>query len=282
MHRDSTAATQPAPSVTPVQLGPTPLEQNTTVCIPCGANGWARFEGLSECGECGDQLYKRLPPSLSYNASVVALPSCESCPVGADCDRNGTIIAQQGYFLVIDSGSGFVSSVDCFPTACVQPEDVAECRSTAASFLTSDGSNNATSGALRVGNIGPAVINCCGANRRPAVDSDGVINVLCSACMDGYREVQGECIACESVQWGQVLGLLLAAFLFVYALHRFSHDAGGSATQPILAYFVQMSLLFLASDSLPAAAQPTQHRPYGGWLRRGQQRTEDLHSPAQR
>ena len=236
----------------PCPIGSHSSQQNSSVCAPCGANGWARFEGQSECNECGDALYKRLPPSLPYNVSVAELPSCEACPAGSACDRNGTIIAQPGYFLVIDSGSGAVSSVDCFSTACVAPEGADECRAAAASSFSFDGHTNTTAGALRVGSTGPAVINCCGANRRPAVDGDGVINVLCAACMEGYREIQSECIACEEVRWGQVVGLLLAALLFVYALHRFSHDAGGSATQPILAYFVQMSLLFLASDSLPS------------------------------
>ena len=240
-----------SPECRPCPVGSHSPQLNASACTPCGANSWARFEGLSECNECGEQLYKRLPPSLPYNASVVALPSCDACPVGATCDRNGTITAAAGYFLVVDSGSGEVSSVDCFSSACIEATSADECRLAAATFLSFNGSSNSSSGAQRVGSTGPAVINCCGANRRPAVDSDGVINVLCATCKDGYREIQGECIVCDSVQWGQLIGLLLAAFLFVYVLHRMSHGAGGSATQPILAYFVQMSLLFLASDSLP-------------------------------
>ena len=44
---------------------------------------------------------------------------------------------------------------------------------------------------------------------------------------------------------------MLLAFMLIYALHRAFHDWSGSATFSIIAYFLQCSMLFLASESLP-------------------------------
>ena len=230
----------------PCPVGQAASQQNSTQCVACSANAWSRFEGASECNECGDALYKRLSPLLNSSAALHELPSCEVCPAGAQCDRNGTIVAHQGSFLAIDSSTGFVSSVECALSACVEAADDEQCRLAAASFTTF----NTSLPVPRIGATGPAVINCCGPHRRPPVTEDGSVNVLCAQCVDGYTVVHSECIPCSSVHWGRLIGLLLLAVLLLYLLHRLFHDVSGSATMPILTYFVQMSSLFLTQDAL--------------------------------
>ena len=228
-------------------LGHAASRQNSTECAPCGANSWARYEGAQECNECGDAQYKRLPPQLNSSAALHELPSCEPCPSGAQCERNGSILALQGYFLTIDNRTGAVSSVLCGLSSCVDVAADEQCRLAAASFADPD----SQSAVQRIGSTGPAVLNCCGANRQPPVDAAGNVNVLCAACIEGYSVVHAECIPCSSVHWAPLCGLLLFAALLTYVLHRLFNDATGSATMPILAYFVQMSTLFLAQDALP-------------------------------
>ena len=229
-------------------LGTAASQQNSTACTQCGANSWSRYEGAHECNECGEAQYKRLSPQLNASVAEHELPVCESCSAGAQCERNGSILARQGSFLTIDSQTGAVSSVSCGVMSCVDVAASAQCQLAAAAFDNPD----EQAAAQRIGPTGPAVINCCGVNRQPAVDAAGNVNVLCAACVEGYSVVQAECIACSSVQVAPLLALLLAAFLLTYVLHRLFNDASGRATLPILTYFVQMSTLFLGQDALPA------------------------------
>jgi hypothetical protein len=161
--------------------------------------------------------------------------------------RNGSILAVQSNFLIINSDTGAVSSVSCGVASCVDAAADVHCRLASASFDSSDGELMVQ----RIGAAGPAVVNCCGANRRPAVDAMGYVNVLCAACVDGHSVVHAECVSCSSMQWGPLLGLLLVAAMLTYVLHRLFNDASGNATMPILTYFVQKSTLFLAQDALP-------------------------------
>ena len=77
------------------------------------------------------------------------------------------------------------------------------------------------------------------------------ISLLCAACMPGHASVSGQCIPCETTQYGAVLGVLVLALLLVYLVHRLPHDWTGSATLLIATYFLLQSVLFLAAGSLP-------------------------------
>jgi hypothetical protein len=245
-------------------LGSAASQQNSTACLPCGFNSWSRYSESNECNECGEAQYKQLSPQLNLTVAVHELPVCESCPAGEQCERNGSIQARQGSFLLINNETGAVSSVSCGLSSCVDVVANAQCQLAASSF---DAPTSAAA-VLRIGPTGPAVINCCGLNRRPAVDAAGNVNVLCAACIDGYSIVQGECIPCSSVQVGPLLALLPAAFCLLYVLLRLFNDASGSALLPILTYFVQMSTLFLGQDALPRCSVSSR---WTWWRREGQE-----------
>ena len=158
---------------------------------------------------------------------------------GADVDDGSVIlVARSANYALVDSSSGVVTTVRCAPLACV---DGTEC-------LRDSGQQWSS-----IPHTGVAVINCCGANRLPAVDSAGRLNVLCSACMDGYTEVQGRCVQCPAPRWDRLVGLLLVAFLLVWGLHRLSSNAlwSTSAVLSIFVYFAQMSAVFMSGESLP-------------------------------
>ena len=66
-----------------------------------------------------------------------------------------------------------------------------------------------------------------------------------------YTQITGRCIYCPHTNVGRLIGVVLLAFMLVYIVHRLPHDWSGSATSLIMAYFIQQSVVFLASESLP-------------------------------
>jgi hypothetical protein len=91
-----------------------------------------------------------------------------------------------------------------------------------------------------VSKSGLVVLNCCGAGRWPAYVSDPTayassetlqltqgVNVLCAECLPGYSSVNGHCIACDNVQVGALLAVLMLATLLVWLVHRLPHDWTG-------------------------------------------------------
>ena len=215
-------------------------------CDACTGNAWQLFGGQSRCSKCEQAKYKvqglDVAPtsSTSSNGSTSSSSSttspltlsCEACPAGAQCMEDGSIVAGPGSFLMLDARTGVVSSVDCLWTACVAGSAACLASRQVAAWS------------------GVSVANCCGQNRRPAVDALGVVNALCAQCEDGYTEMQGQCVECRSTRWDRLLGILLLLFLLVYLLHRLSQRSP-SAQLSIFFYSSQMSLLFLSSEPIP-------------------------------
>jgi hypothetical protein len=127
------------------------------------------------------------------------------------------------------------------------------------------------------------VFNHCGHNRLPALTggwnsssglnatntTDGLYNVLCAHCLPGYSEVNGVCVECGSINWPLLLSALILLVVCVYAIHRLPHDEEGSGLLTSLSYFLQLSLIFLASQWMPPMLGLVNlsllavHRPYG-------------------
>jgi WW domain len=84
--------------------------------------------------------------------------------------------------------------------------------------------------------------NDCGPNRMPASE-----NPLCGACLPGYEESGGECIACSETNGGAVFGLLILVLVLVQIFHFVSQ--GTSAYIGVLAYFVQTVILLIGSQT---------------------------------
>ena len=235
----------------PNRYGP---DTGLTACLPCGPSRWQRNTGADRCNSCEDGQYKVLT-----NASLASPSSdvpCSLCPSGASCSGEGTISGQTGYYVVIDQAQATISIIDCDGLACVQGAEQPTCQQRALAFLnaTSDPTLPALpalEGVQVIAASGLGVINCCGPNRKPSVDVDGRVNVLCAECQDGYSELGHRCVACRSVNWGLLVALLLLADVCVYLMHRLSRDTSGMATLSILVYYVQMSVLFLAVDVVP-------------------------------
>ena len=222
-----------------------------TNCRPCARN---REQGQSRCSYCDSNQYLRWPASEER-------PTCELCPAGgavcaADVLRDDnataeaamgsevTLMAQPAAYLVIDSSSGLVSALRCPLSACV---DASRC-------LGADGVLDSGISVQRIPVTQVPVLNCCGDNRRPALDSGGGLNVLCAACLNGYTDVRGHCVACSGTRWGRLWLVLLAALMLTLLLHRLSSSWSSSASLPMFFYFIQMSALFLSSETLPALA----------------------------
>ena len=224
-------------------------------CLRCGPSRWQRNPGADRCNSCEDGQYKVLT-NASLVAPTAADVPCALCPAGAACSGEGTIFSQANYYVLIDRQAATISTIGCDGLACVQGAEQPACQQRAAAFLnaTSDPTQPAVpalEGVQVIAASGLGVINCCGPNRKPSIDVEGNVNVLCSECEEGYTEVGYRCIVCREVQWAPLFGLLLLVAVFVYLLHRLSRDTSGMATLSILVYFVQMSVLFLAVDLLP-------------------------------
>ena len=204
-------------------------------CIQCPVNQYQPEPGASRCLSCGVGKFVVYEDPTSRAAG-----NCTDCPARASCDSSGQIVAAAASFLLVDQNRETVTSVPCSASACI-----------AGSQLSCE-----RGGTLVLSSSFSSVINCCGAGRYPAYsaawqqvgalqDSEGV-NVLCAMCLPGHSEVHGECIPCDSVQWGRLVGLLLVMLLVVYLVHRFSSQKGDAAVLSITAYFLQQSQLFLS------------------------------------
>jgi hypothetical protein len=96
------------------------------------------------------------------------------------------------------------------------------------------------------------VKNACGQNRRPAADGE-LPNLLCSACLEGFTEMQGVCVSCPGPNYGLLAASLLAGLLLLHCMHRLTYTRSTSATLSTLIYYWQMSLLFQLSEPWPSA-----------------------------
>ena len=207
-------------------------DSGSTSCLPCPVNSYQSLQGSIECTRCVDSY-------MVFGAEGWASGKCWDCPAYAACSVQGVISAAAATFLVIEQDSATVSSFPCSASACVHASSNSTCQHAQLVHFTE-----------------VEVQNCCAAGRYPAYSPDwqGIddlqategVNVLCALCLDGYAEVNGDCIPCESTNAGLVCAVLLFLLASVYALHRLPHEQRGKATVLILGYFVQQSAMFLS------------------------------------
>ena len=231
----------------PCRVGTWAPSINSTTCSACPLNSYANSTAQTRCEVC--ELNNYIVYSTAGDVGVAG--SCVQCPELTTCYANGTIAAQHGSYVLIDQDAGTVSSTMCSSSACM---DASFCEQQPADAVS------------RIESSGLEVVNCCGDGRWPAfterwenssfADASALRtshghNVLCAACLPGHSSVNGRCIPCESTHYGALVGMLLLAFILIYLVHRLPHDWTGSATLLITTYFLQQSVLFLASESMP-------------------------------
>ena len=223
---------------------------NSSSCLPCPVNSFQPDEGQQACVHCqlGEYVvYADVGTGSSRPSGAVSRrdqAQCSSCPEHAACE-DGNITAVSGWYVMIDDSTATVSTVPCWTSACIS-RDEPRC----------DGRTPQTIVSSQL-----SVVNCCGPGRYDAFTDDYSavpelratrgVNVLCAVCLPGHTQINGRCIPCASVQWGALTGVLLVALLLVFLLHRFPHDWQGSARMVIIGYFLQISALFLSSESAP-------------------------------
>ena len=267
----STANVSSAPSCTPCAAGyfanlsgqavcePCPVGTfaasiNSTDCTPCQANSVAPSEGRTACEAC--VLNQYLVPVA--NGSVGVDGRCTSCPEQLLCLSNGTVLPAAGTYALLDRARGLLSATQCSWQACV---DFSRCISLPSPPLPGPPFLSSTPSASR---SSLSVLNCCSGGRFAAfvadaseyvgvesLEASGGYNVLCAACLPGWTSVSGRCIPCASTNGFALSAFLLLSFLLVYAVHRLPHDWSGRASWTISVNFLQLSVLLLASESMP-------------------------------
>ena len=233
-----------------------------TECDVCVGNRWQSHARQSECLTCKPNEYRVVASvSAAHTASTPPEPSCSLCPSGASCYlEQGALVAGPGSFLLIDQAAGAVSSVACDELACVESGGACLAVVVGPGLSgvgdTADDRPTAVVQVQTVQTSGLLVVNCCGLHRRHTSAADpSYVNVLCAECEAGYSELGGECVECASTNWAALTGLVTLALVLVWLLHRLCSSADSSATASIVAYSVQMSLLFQSTQRLPSLLQ---------------------------
>ena len=223
-------------------------QYNSSLCTACPLNSYSNSTGRSQCETC--ELDQYIVYDDASKRGVVG--HCETCPLGASCFANGSLVADAASYLLIDQQRGMLQSLPCLSSACVQ-----------ASQCMVNGTFSNIGALPVISSSGLPVINCCAGGRYPAFvgnvsTGDGSAlqdtrghNVLCATCLPGHSSVNGRCIPCTAPQSGAIISVCLLAFVLVWLLFRLPHDWTGSATLLISSYFLQQSMLFLASESMP-------------------------------
>ena len=249
-----------ASTCTPCGAGTFSPAINATVCQACPINSWVTVNSSTRCSECDLDRYISFHPQPP-NAVTPPSFSCMPCPASAMCDVSGNITAQEGSFLLV-TDDGLLSSVQCPSSAC------------------SSGGLCLATEPMRLAGSGLPVWNCCREGRLPAFDSTNDdlrstlgVNVLCAHCQSGYSLINGRCIECSSVQWLPLLAVLGLYLGLIYLLHRVPHNWSGSAQLSICMYFLQVAIVFIASDALPQLLTVTSLSILGDHVVRGLQST---------
>ena len=257
---------------------------NSTSCSPCSLNSYANSTAHTRCEAC--ELNHYIVYATSSAAGIAG--ECHDCPDLATCYADGSIAAHTGGYLLIDQAAGTVSTALCSPSACVDFDYAGNAAlqpvTTSSSSSSSSSLSSAPSSAQYISKSQLPVLNQCAQGRWPAVTSDGSayggderlsstdgVNVLCASCLPKYSQVNGRCIPCSSTNYGALLLVVLLALFLVYLIHRLPHDFSGSATLLIGSNFLQLSSLFLASESVPQIISLVNVNLLGDHSSRGQQ-----------
>ena len=275
--------------------------QDQAACVPCTAGYYSNVTGAARCAPCmpgtyaasaGARRCDRCPVNSYANATaqtrceVCELNAyivysqgggdarvagrCVDCPELASCGADGSIAAEAGSYLLIEQQAGTVRSTSCSATAC---SDGLGCELEYPS---------SSAELIRVSRL--SVLNCCAEGRWHAYVDDPTVyahsglmqrtkghNVLCAQCLPGHTSVSGHCVSCEATNWPALLGFVALALLLVYLIHRLPHDWTGCATLLITSNFLQLSTLFLASESMPQLLSLFSVNLLGDHASRGQQ-----------
>ena len=233
-------------------------QPNSTLCIACPVNTFSNSSARSFCEGCEVDQY--LIPATALEVGIAG--RCVDCPDDAICMANGTILAAAGAYLLLDQAAATVSTTACSWHACV---DAASCLASSPPFPSTQWQSPPLPPVLT--RSGLPVVNCCGGGRMAAftanapaysgveaLELSGGHNVLCAVCLQGYSQINGSCQPCSSVDVALLLAVLLLSWLLVYCVHRLPHDWSGSATLLVSSNFLQLSALYLATESLPHLA----------------------------
>ena len=257
----STDGVQGATECPPCPAGFFAAGSASEMCQPCEAGTFAAYGGRVTCEQCPVNSYTNysaqtrcdvcdLDQYIVYDAgsSGRVAAQCRACPSMAVCEAKGVISADAGSYLLVDQQHGTLSAILCSSLSCIGGD-----------VCPTHGPRQ------QVDRSQLTVRNCCGAGRWPAyigngsqlfdsssLAASGGYNVLCATCLPGYASVSGRCVPCTSVNYPALFGVVLLAFVLVYLVHRLPHDWSGSATLMVSSNFLQLSALFLASESLPA------------------------------
>jgi len=195
-----------------------PLNNNTNCWYnTCPAGRYANTKSYT-CDECPIGTYSSYASTSceicqlnTFSAEVATANSCAACPKldGILC-ADGKINVKAAYWVHITSSKQIQSLPCASDKVCV------------GGLFSSDSSV------------------LCGANRKTSN------NVLCGQCIDGYIEVEGQCVQCNEANGGYIILLLFLATLYVGVIHFLSRMPSEKASVTIFMYFIQSSLLILS------------------------------------
>lgn len=190
-------------------------QEGQALCQTCPSGTVAFWEGSSACEACPDFSVPNFPktectcdegyyfPDYEAGAALV----CEECPVGADCSQAGS------KWSTLESAPGFwrASQASLQFYLCLRPEHCAGGPAPA----VSDPDSSAT----------------CNGNRG---------GVLCSQCLDGYKEAAGGgCEKCPDGSGGWTLAIFVILLVFgalwlqVYVILRAGQPMISKATEEV-------------------------------------------------
>lgn len=220
----------------PCSVGEYQPNSESVRCIPCAIGRFASKLRQTECTAC--------PPG-QFQSSLGA-SACHSCPVG----RYNNVHAS-GICSVCADGTTSISagSVDCKPCSrgwlCASGS-----AKLAIGFWAIPLASNITADIAAVEAFPCPEGQCTGNNieiscGRHRLDPPSE-NVLCGQCSEGYSEIAGDCVLCESPNYGLLTLAYFGVVLFVAFTHHNSQKSSGRFSSFL--YFIQTALLMLGSS----------------------------------
>jgi hypothetical protein len=195
-------------------------------CAPCPAGQYSNSYNATACTDCRPGYYQNLPGQSGclpcagvFFSKASRAVECDSCPTGSylvksvvsDGACRGLIrVAGEGLRRGADVRACTVpwSQADCAPcpdsTVCLQSSPPAAQKDTflmqreggALASYACPVSTCLSGDACQASGSNNTVISCCAADRLPAVDAAGNVNLLCARCQPGLRNVRAARARC--------------------------------------------------------------------------------------
>jgi hypothetical protein len=196
---------------------------NQSTCVSCaGSSHYQSSMGQTQCFNCPngsfttDQIHCVTCPSTQI---LVNGSTCQDCSPGFQVNDgtcmaciNGRYASTSGQSTCAICPSGSYSTATSGSTSCTSCASVSGVICEGGTVTNQDGQYLVVTDNGQV----QTTVSCpsgyclegqqCGPNRKPYV-----INPLCGQCLDGYTEVNGSCVSCESTNGGLVV-LFLVSF----------------------------------------------------------------------